>query len=368
VIEVADILRLHGRAYAQTHRLLPSQQKAMGDLVRCRTPACGGQLYECDRCGAFLYSYHSCGNRHCPKCHTEQTERWLGKQRAHLLDCPYYFLTFTLPSKLRPLLYAHQKPLYGLLLQCAAAALQKLSWDPQYVGAELAMLAVLHTWRRDLLFHPHVHILASAGGLSRDGQQWVAAKNPAFLVPGYALSQIFRGKFRAALKPLGLLDQVDPIVWQQKWNVQIQHAGRGQKVLDYLGRYAFRVAISNSRLECFENGTVTFGFRDNKTHQLKHLTLKAEEFIQRFLQHCLPKGFVKVRSYGLWHANAVAKFQSAQKLLALVPPAALPLTTADRPLFAANSPAKAPLRLCPSCKSGHLILKGSVLPQRTRAP
>lgn len=365
MIEVADILRLHGQAYAQTHALLPSQQKAMGDLQRCRSPACGGQVWRCDHelCDYTHYSYHSCNNRHCPKCHGQQTKRWLEKQRGHLLDCGYYFLTFTVPAGLRGLVYARQKLLYGLLLQSAAAALQKLAWDPQYVGGQLAILGVLHTWRRDLLFHPHVHLLASAGGLSVNGQSWMPPKNPAFLVPGYALSKIFRGKFRAGLKRLGLLDQLDPSFWNQKWNLQIQHAGRGDKVLDYLGRYAFRVAISNSRLECFQNARVTFGYRDNKTHQPKHLTLAAENFIERFLLHCLPKGFVKVRSYGLWHPNAARKFQSAKSLLA--PPAPSPAAQ-ERPID--PSAALPATKLCPKCKIGHLFLSASLLPQRTRAP
>src|SRR5258707_1058691 len=157
MIEVADIFRLHAAAYEQAHRLLPSQHKALKDLVRCRTPACGGHLWQCDRadCQHQQYSYHSCGNRHCPKCHAQQTERWLEKQQARLLPCAYYFLTFTLPAALRPLLYAHQKILYALLLKTAAAALQKLAWDPQYVGGQLAILAVLHTSRRDLLDHPY---------------------------------------------------------------------------------------------------------------------------------------------------------------------------------------------------------------------
>jgi len=147
MIEVADILRLHGPVYRAHHPLLPSQQKVLEDLVRCRTPALGGQLWQCDRddCHYEQYSYHSCGNRHCPKCHGQQTERWLEKQRQRLLPCPYYFLTFTLPSELRALVYAHQKALYGLLLSSAAAALQKLAWDPRYVGGQLASLAVLHS-------------------------------------------------------------------------------------------------------------------------------------------------------------------------------------------------------------------------------
>ena len=370
MIEVAHILRRHGPDYRRAHQLLPSQSKVLEDLVRCRTEACGGHLYQCDRCAHQLYSYHSCGNRHCPKCHGQQTQRWLAQQRQRLLPCAYYFVTFTLPAAVRPLIYAHQKVLYALLLRSASAALQKLAADPQYVGAQLAMLAVLHTWRRDLLDHPHVHLLVSAGGLSAEGQHWVHPKNRAFLVPGFALSKIFRGKFRAGLKKLGLLDQVPNVVWSQKWNIQLQHAGRGEKVLDYLGRYAFRIAISNSHLQAFDNGQVTFGYRDNKTQEIKHLTLSAHEFIRRFLRHVLPRGFVKIRAYGLWSARHRDRLEKARALLA--PPQTPCLLSADSTMPLECGPASggpnAPPQLCPQCKMGHLVWVRELLPQRTRGP
>jgi hypothetical protein len=366
MIEVADIFRLHGPAYRQTHRLLPSQHKAIVDILNCRTAILGGELYRCDDCGQEHYSYHSCGNRHCPKCHGQQTERWLEAQQQRLLACAYYFLTFTLPAELRSLALGNQKAIYALLLSAAAAALQKLAWDPRWVGGQLAILAVLHTWRRDLGYHPHVHLLVSAGGLSGDGQRWMPAKNPAFLVPGYALSPIFRGKFRSGLKKLGLLAQVPAAVWTKKWNVQIQHAGKGEKVLDYLGRYAFRIAISNSRIERFENGQVTFGYRDNKTQQLKHPTFSAEEFIRRFLLHVLPRGFVKVRAYGLWSGHGAEKRKKAQALLAPCQPTK---PTISEPELDSKSVApEAGLPLCPKCKKGHLIFVARLSPQRTRAP
>src|SRR6266446_272657 len=362
MIEVADILRLHGPAYRQAHRLLPSQQKVLEDLVRCRTAACGGQLYRCDHCGQEHYSYHSCRNRHCPKCHREQTERWLGHHRTRLLPCAYYLLTFTLPAPLRSLAYVQQKALYGLLLSSAAAALQKLAWDPRYVGGRVAMLAVLHTWTRAMLYHPHVHLLVSAGGLSRDRQHWISARHPAFLVPGFALSKIFRGKFRAGLRKLGLLGQVPSGVWQQNWVVHCQHAGQGQKVLDYLARYVFRIAITHSRIERFEKGQVTFRYRDNRSQQLQRVNLSAEEFIGRFFLHVLPRGFVKVRSYGLFGAQCADQLKQARSLLVIQSSGAQPASSSLPQKLSSPS---ATLRSCPRCKIGHRLLMASLLPQRT---
>jgi hypothetical protein len=370
MIEVADIVGRHGAEYQQQQQLLPSQKRVLQDLVRCRTAACGGHVYQCEQCRHVHYVYHSCRNRHCPKCHGQQTQRWLQKHQQRLLPTNYYLLTFTLPSGLRGLAYAQQKALYGLLLSSASAALQKLAWDPRYVGAELAMLAVLHTWTRTLLDHPHAHLLVSGGGLSVDGQRWIEPQNPAFLVPCFALSKLFRGKFKAGLKRLGLLNQVPPAVWQQKWVVHCQHAGSGKKVLDYLGRYVFRIAITNSRIESFANGQVVLRYRDNRTQQLRRINLSALEFIGRFLRHVLPKRFVKVRAYGLWSPARAAKLQAARTLLAAA--AQAPNSNAPpQPLPAQAKPpasAEVPLQLCPRCQRGHLIWLGRLWPQRTRAP
>ena len=374
MIEVADIFRRHGPDYQRQHPLLPSQQKALEDLVRCRTAACGGHLYQCDHCGYAHYSYHSCGNRHCPKCHTHQTERWLDQHRHDLLPCPYYLLTFTLPAELRALVQAHQRQLYGLLLSSAAAAVQKLAWDPQYVGGQLAILGVLHTWTRALLYHPHAHLLVSAGGLSADGQQWQPARNPAFLVPGFALSQIFRAKFKTGLKSLGLLDQAPPAVWDKKWVVHCQPAGSGQKVLEYLGRYVFRTAIANSRLDAFENGHVRFHYTDNRTHQTRQVDLPVEEFIRRFLLHTLPQGFVKVRAYGLWSAQGQARLAVARAELAATPLPAPTRSWLPRPeelppaLPTPTEPPPEPGSLCPQCHCGRLVWVRRLRAHRARAP
>lgn len=371
MLEVADIFRLHGAVYRARFgdRLLPSQVRAMRDIEACRTAVLGGHLKLCDHCGHKVYTYHSCRNRHCPKCHRDQTERWLGKQRARLLPCPYFLLTFTLPSELRPLARTHQKKFYGLLMTCAVAALQKLCLDPRHLGVRLGCLAVLHTWTRALLYHPHVHLLVTAGGLSADRTQWIEPRNPRFLVPVQALSILFRAKLGAALKRAKLLDQVPPQVWKKDWVVHCQPAGRGDKVLDYLGRYVFRIAIPNSRLEQIENGQVTFRYRDNRSQKLRRVTLPAPEFIGRFLQHVLPRGCAKVRYYGIWAGSCRPQLEQARALLSARPPTGSDPCTPVAPLpgtvVAKAPPAPA---CCPQCRIGHLIVIEVLLPQRKFPP
>jgi hypothetical protein len=364
MIEVADIFRLHWAEYQQQHPITPTQRKAVEDLLRCRTPALGGELWQCDSCGALRYSYHSCKNRSCPKCHGQQTRAWLEQAQQRLLPCGYYLLTFTLPAPCRALARSHPKLIYSLLLSSAAAALQKLAWDPAYVGARLGMLAVLHTWTRALLYHPHVHLLVSAGGLAKDGQSWVTPKNPAFLVPGFALSKIFRGKFRAGLRKLHLLHKLPAELWNQNWVVHCRHAGSGAKALDYLARYMFRTAIANSRLERFQDGQVTFRYRDSRTQEVKQATLSAEEFIGRFLQHVLPKGFVKARAYGFWSPHSRKSLEQARALLKPTAP-----QSPCRPALPTPEPDSAPApRPCPYCHRGQLHLIELLLPQHPRPP
>jgi rhodanese-related sulfurtransferase len=360
VIEVAEILRAHASRCRSWWS--DAQQRVVRNLVRCRTAALGGQVWQCDRCGQRRYSYHSCRDRHCPKCHGEQTARWLQKQRARLLPCDYYLLTFTLPGELRPLARAHSQMLYGLLMSSAFAALAKLARDPRYVGGQIGALAVLHTWTRAMLYHPHVHLLVPAGGLHRDGQQWVAAKNPAYLVPVRALSLIYRAKLRDRLHKAGWLGRVPAAVWSKTkpWVVHCQHAGRGQKVIEYLARYVFRIAIANSRIESFENGTVVFRYRDNRSQQIQRVTLPAEQFIERFLLHVLPRGFTKVRHYGFLASAAKQKLAAIQAVLSVPSSDASPESEPGE----AISPAEPPR--CPHCRIGHLVLI-ETLP-RSRAP
>ncbi len=369
MLEVADIIRLHGAAFCARfgNRLLPSQRRAMQDIAACRTAYFGGHIKQCDRCTQKVYVYHSCGNRHCPKCHRQQTERWLEKQRARLLPCRYYLLTFTLPKELRKLGFAHQKKVYGLLMRCAAATLQKLAADPRHLGGHIGCLAVLHTWTRAMLYHPHVHLLVTAGALSADGTQWIEPNNPAFLFPFEVLSILFRAKMCAALKKAGWLEQVPPKVWKKNWVAHCQCAGSGQKVLDYLARYIFHVAINNSRLEKIENGQVTFRYRDNRSQQIRRVTLSPIEFIGRFLQHVLPQGCAKVRYYGICSPSNKDKLHQARSLLA-TPSPALSVDSPANPSLP-EPPAPAPtLTRCPHCRIGQLITLEVLPPERKIPP
>jgi hypothetical protein len=324
---VAEILRRAGPAYRQRYgsRMLPSHRRAMEEIEVCRTAELGGHLRACDHCDRLLYSFHSCGNRHCPKCHGEQTRRWIEAQRRRLLPCSHFLVTTTLPRELRPLARSHQKTVYGLLVTASAQSLLKLTGDPRYVGGRPGAVAVLHTWTRAMLYHPHVHMLVSAGGLALGGQGWLCPRKGEFLVPCRALSVIVRAKVRDGLERAGLLDQVPAKVWRKRWVVHCQPAGSGEKVLDYLGRYLFRVAIANSRLERFDDGRVTFRYRDNRTGRMERCTVPAEEFLSRFLQHVLPKGFTKVRSYGLYSPTCRDQLEQARALLTPQPPAPSPL-------------------------------------------
>ena len=375
MLEVSDIFRAAAAAYRQVFgsRMPPTHLKAMRDIEQCRTSALGGHLRRCDCCHKEQYSYHSCRNRHCPKCHTDQTRRWLHHQRSRLLSCPYFLLTFTLPAPLRRLARSHQKLLYGILMTQAAKALMKLAADERYLGARPGVMAVLHTWTRAMLYHPHVHMLVTAGGLTRDGNHWRTPRHGDFLVPCRALSVIFRGKVRAALKQAGFLDQVPGEVWRSNWVVHARHAGTGDKVLEYLSRYLFRIAMANSRLESFRDGQVTFRYRDNRSGQTRRCTLTAQQFISRFLQHVLPRGLTKVRYYGFYSPSRKADLDRTRCLLsgsqAAVPPGPVcdpPAITITRTTSEVSPDAHPDDPPCPFCHLG--ILRLVAHPPRARCP
>lgn len=356
MLEVADIFREAGQAYRARFaaRMLPSHLRAMRDIERCRTAALGGHLRQCDDCAVLQYSYHSCRNRHCPKCHGDQTRRWVEQQRNRLLPCPYFLLTFTLPAELRDVARGHQKVVYSILLRAAAQSLGKLAADPRYLGARPGMIAVLHTWTRAMLYHPHAHLLVTGGGLTNDGQSWRHPQRPDFLVPGRALSVIFRAKVHDALDKAQLLDHVAEKAWKKKWVVHCRHAGNGVKVLDYIGRYLFRIAIANSRLESFDGDQVTFRYRDNRSAVVQHCRLPAQEFIRRLLQHVLPRGLAKVRSYGLYSPTCRAALERARSLLRQsldnLTPTHHADATPDEPTDIAVGEREDPT--CPRCRRG----------------
>ena len=312
MLELAEVFRRHGAAYRDKfgERMLPSHRRAMRDIEDCRTETLGGHVYVCRDCDEVRYSYHSCKNRHCPKCQYEAGERWLDRQQGLRLPVPYFLLTFTLPEQLREAARRHQRTVYGLLFRASAAAVQKLARDRRFVGGQIGMVGVLQTWARDLSYHPHVHYLVAGGGLGEDGRTWVPARE-GFFLPVKALSMLYRAKFRDGLSRAEWFSQVPEEVWQRDWVVHCQPVGDGQAALKYLAPYIFRVALSNGRLRRLAGGRVTFTFRDSASGAEQACTLEAEEFIRRFLQHVLPKGLVKVRYYGLFSAKK-------RRLLALV--------------------------------------------------
>ena len=298
---LAEIFRQYGPAYRAKYgaSMLPSHRRAMVDIEGCRTRPLGGHVYYCDECEQYVYSYHSCQNRHCPQCGHEAGQGWLEQQQQFRLPVPYFMVTFTLPEELRKVARSHQKRIYNLFFRTSAAALQELARDRRFVGGQIGMMGVLQTWARDLSYHPHIHYLVPGGGVAADGQQWRSCGQK-FLVHVKPLSNLFRGKFRAALKKTDLYDQVPERVWTKRWVVHCQAVGSGETALKYLAPYIFRVALSNRRIIKVENDQVTFGYQDGQTKKRRYCTLPVEEFIRRFLQHVLPKGFVKVRYYGLF--------------------------------------------------------------------
>lgn len=358
MLEVADIFRLHGPAYRQKFgaRMLPSHRRAMQDIESCRTESRGGQLYFCEQCQTQRYSYHSCKNRHCPKCQNEQANQWLAEQQHLLLPTHHFLVTFTLPAELRAVARSNQKTIYNLLFRASAAALQQLAQDPRFVGAQLGLVGVLHTWTRQLRYHPHVHYIVTGGGLTAAGHWRPARKD--FLVPVKSLSPIFRAKFRDELRKTQLWAQVDQRLWDKDWVVHCEPVGSGAQAFQYLAPYIFRVAISNNRLHNLHEGHVSFSYKESATDQLKGCTLSAEEFIRRFLQHVLPSSFIKVRYYGLLSPAQRQLLQKARALLAA--------TARKLKPQAVKTIEPRPRLRCPHC-GGPLTLLSSLTP-RGRAP
>jgi hypothetical protein len=324
-IELADVVRQFGPQYAAQHgqRILPSHQKALADIAACCTKELGGRLYGCDDCGDSFWSYHCCRNRACPKCHASQTKEWLQQRQAELLPCNYFHAVATIPSELRAVFRRNQKLMYGLLMQVSAAALKDLCASKRHLGALPGILAVLHTWSGRLNYHPHVHLLVTGGGITANGQHWEPARGE-FLLPVTALSRKIATLFRAALetKAPAIFAGISADVWRREWVSFCKHYGRGNDaVLTYLSRYVFRTAICNARILDMDQTHVTFRWKSRRAGAWRTERLPGVEFLRRFLQHVLPRGFHKVRYYGLWNPSQREQSNRAWLLLILAAPA-----------------------------------------------
>lgn len=364
--ELADIFRSHGQSYQRTHRLSASQQKVMRAVSVCRTQELGGHLKQCDTCGFEHPTYNSCRNRHCPKCQSLAKAKWLEKQTSELLPVGYFHLVFALPHEFNRLILAHKK--IGLSLLFKAVSETLLEFGQTRLKGTLAIIAVLHTWDQTLKDHFHLHCLVPAGALSSNHSRWIGAR-PNFLFPVTALSQVFQGKFLALLQQACDKGKIPPAnneikaSRQKSWVVYAKKPfGSPQTVLDYLGRYTHRVALSNERILSVQNGQVTLSYRDRKDGNRKTtIPLDAHEFIRRFLLHVLPDGFMRIRHFGFL-ANRSKKQALAQCRRLLKIEAALPETPKESAKDLLLRITGIDLSRCPSCHRGTMIVVAELPP------
>lgn len=391
-LEVADILRRYGAAYRAEHEglLSSTQRRVMRAITACRTAALGGHVEACDACGHRRVSYNSCRNRHCPKCQSLARAQWIEDRKSELLDCSYYHVVFTLPEEIAAIAYQNKAVIYNLLFVATAETLCTIAADPKHLGAEIGFFAVLHTWGQNLIHHPHLHCVVAGGGLSADGERWVACR-PGFFLPVRVLSRFFRRRFlellgqayhRGELEFFSALEALrdrkafqrylDP-VRETEWVVYAKAPFAGpEQVLDYVGRYTHRVAISNNRLLDIEDGHVTFRWKDYRDGDAqKTMTLAAEEFIRRFLLHMLPPGLQRIRYYGfLGNRHRQEKLEQCRRLLEMAP-ITPPDTDIDPPADYRDryeALTGVSLHECPVCHRGRMLLLEQLAPSRTRQP
>jgi hypothetical protein len=374
-MEAADIFREYGPLYRQMHSLPIQTHKAMNAIVQCRTPRLGGRLDRCNQCGYERPFYNSCRNRHCPKCGTLAREKWILARKKQVLRIVYFHAVFTIPDMLNSLALTNQRVLYNILFRAGSETLLELGRDIKHLGAEIGVIATLHTWGQNLMDHPHLHCIVTGGGLSEDGKKWVqprkTSKGGDFFVHVNVLSDLFKNKFIAYLKEafdagkLGFYGDTECLrskasfyrfkneLYKRKWVTYCKEPFSGvENVLEYLGRYIHRVAISNRRILRLEDGQVTFKWRDYRDGREKLMKLDVFEFIRRFLLHVLPTGFFKVRYYGIFSSrNRKTKLLRCMKIL-------------DEPLFEEKNIIDwrnlffqltgIDLCVCPKCKTGRM--------------
>jgi hypothetical protein len=377
--EVADVFRRYGEAYRQQHAtaLSTAQRRAMTAIELCRTAALGGHVEQCDSCGHERIAYNSCRDRNCPKCQSLARARWLADRQAELLDTQYFHVVFTVPDEIAVVAFQNKRTVYDILFRAAAETLRTIAADPAHLGAEIGFLSVLHTWGQNLLHHPHLHCLVPGGGISPDGERWTACR-PGFFLPVRVLSRLFRGLFLHYLDKAftaGRLSFFASLLPLHERPAFLQHLARArtaewvvyakppfagpQQVLNYVGRYTHRIAISNSRLLVIDDGKVQFRWKDYRRDN-RHgiMTLSADEFIRRFLIHVLPGGFQRIRYFGfLCNRQRNKQLARCRVLLGMaqVGPSTPPPPTGDyRDLYEAltgNS-----LTQCPACDDGRLLV------------
>lgn len=371
-LEVGDIIRAYGDEYRNKYKLPRRHLRALRDIASCRTATLGGHVDRCNECGHERISYNSCRNRHCPKCGSLAKEKWLSTRRKELLPVPYFHIVFTIPAELNALTLVNQDTVYRILFQSAAETLLCLGRDPKRLGAEIGLIAILHTWGQNLMDHPHLHCIVPGGGLSKDGTQWIGSRKK-FFIPVHVLSLVFRGKFMERLKKMyndGRIKCVGKAkafenrkefqklfdhLFRKGWIVYAkQPFGGPEQVLTYLGRYTHRVALSNHRLVKMTNGMVSFRWRDYADgDKEKLMTVEACEFIRRFLLHVLPDGLCKIRYYGfLSNRNRKHQLERCRLLLDIAMPAEdpTPVSWQDTLLNLTGID----IRICPSCQKGRM--------------
>jgi hypothetical protein len=386
IVEIADIVRAHGEAFRRTHPLTADQIAALRAIERCRTAVLGGHLDVCLACGHSEPAYNSCRNRHCPKCQSLAQARWVAKRMARILPIHYFHVVFTLPAPLRSLARRNRRAVFDMLLAAASETLLELGRDPKWLGAQIGVTAVLHTWTRELVFHPHLHCIVTGGGLTDDASEWRSSKRD-FLLPVHVLGALFRGKMLANLRKAiddgkldlgpGPRDAARFDAWldglyRTDWVVYAKRPfGGAEQVVRYLGRYTHRIGMSNQRIVSLDDGQVTF-----RTKNGKRITLPAHEFLARFVQHVLPAGFVKIRHYGLMApCHATTRLEQARRILqtdgatprdvaSREPVSALGTLVPWRELLAQLTGID--LRRCPACRQ--LAVVQRPLPPLARAP
>jgi hypothetical protein len=384
-VELADVFARHAAAYQATHRLVPVQHRAIAAIEACRTEQLGGHVERCEACAALRYHYHSCRNRHCPKCQTLAKERWLAARRAELLPVPYFHLVFTLPHELNALAQGNPRALYALLFQSVSDTLTEFGENPRWLGGNIAATLVLHTWGQTLSQHLHLHCLIAAGALAPDGH-WVTSRR-GFLFPVKALSRVFRGKFIAGLQRLfqnGTLKLAGSCttlaaphaqrhlintLHEHPWVVYAKRPFAGPaQVLDYLGRYTHRVAISNHRLVSLTDDAIRFRYKDYAHGNRRTvMALAPAEFIRRFLLHVLPQHFMRIRHYGIL-ANRTKQQKLALARAALLQPSPATPPEAESVERFWLRVANLDIHQCPHCKAGRMRVIGPIPTSRARGP